>query len=270
MTFRVVVDNPTHPPRAACSTQPMPRKVLRPGFHVLTRSTTEIQIGLHPQHAVILPSTDEVRRTLAALAIGTAETDGDPDVVAVLDRANLLIDLESAYLPPPPIQTVVFGPVPMRGQQPLNPRATLFVSVGEPDRTQTDHALRVGRPHHLVRFVDSDAIIGPLVIPGATPCLRCLDAHHTDEDPRWPTLVLANKVASSLPRQDGLPQAPEPELCALAVNWARNDLNLLLRGATPMSQGTTIRINGLTGALDVVRWLPHSQCGCGWSATMGA
>ena len=41
--------------------------MLRPGVHVLRRSAEELQVGLHPDRALILPDLPAVRALLASL-----------------------------------------------------------------------------------------------------------------------------------------------------------------------------------------------------------
>lgn len=48
--------------------------------------------------------------------------------------------------------------------------------------------LRDDIPHLPVAFGRGTATIGPLVIPGRTPCLACRDAHERDRDEAWPRL----------------------------------------------------------------------------------
>lgn len=36
--------------------------------------------------------------------------------------------------------------------------------------------------------VDGGAIVGPLVVPGITPCLNCIDYQTTTADPQWPSI----------------------------------------------------------------------------------
>lgn len=53
---------------------------------------------------------------------------------------------------------------------------------------QFAHHLREDTPHLPVSFEPGRVTIGPLVIPGASACLACRDAHATDLDPAWPLL----------------------------------------------------------------------------------
>lgn len=48
--------------------------------------------------------------------------------------------------------------------------------------------LREDIPHLPVSFEPGRVTVGPVVIPGASPCLACRDAHATDLDPAWPLL----------------------------------------------------------------------------------
>lgn len=48
--------------------------------------------------------------------------------------------------------------------------------------------LRDDIPHLAVGFEPEAATIGPLVVPGHSPCLSCRDAHEQQRDPAWPAL----------------------------------------------------------------------------------
>jgi hypothetical protein len=44
-------------------------------------------------------------------------------------------------------------------------------------------------PHLFVDVCETTATIGPFVLPGVTPCLRCLQLSRGDRDHRWPMLA---------------------------------------------------------------------------------
>ena len=68
------------------------------------------------------------------------------------------------------------GIVPL---DPPDPDLLLVVSCGEPPRAVFDQARR-HRISHLPVVIDEERVrIGPVVIPGLTPCLTCLDLHIT-------------------------------------------------------------------------------------------
>lgn len=48
--------------------------------------------------------------------------------------------------------------------------------------------LREDRAHLPIAFEQEAATIGPLVVPGRTPCLSCRDEHERLRDPAWPML----------------------------------------------------------------------------------
>lgn len=69
-----------------------------------------------------------------------------------------------------------------------------------------DHALQ-DRPHLHVGVLGDRAVVGPLVVPGLTSCLRCAHLHRRDADPAWPLLSVqwAHAVrAMPCPPQDPL------------------------------------------------------------------
>ncbi len=49
-----------------------------------------------------------------------------------------------------------------------------------------DRLVQADRPHLLVTAVAGRVRVGPCVVPGLTACLRCVDAHLADRDPRHP------------------------------------------------------------------------------------
>ena len=77
------------------------------------------------------------------------------------------------------------------------PVARLLVSArGEPVRADLDPLMRAGAAHVLVTNVGARVTIGPFVAPGLTACLRCVDAHHCDTDPRHAMIVEQHRPAS--------------------------------------------------------------------------
>ncbi len=58
--------------------------------------------------------------------------------------------------------------------------------------------LREDRPHLPIVFTGSGVRIGPLVVPGRTACLACLEEHRRDADRFWP-IVASQLVGRSLP-----------------------------------------------------------------------
>ena len=141
----------------------------------------------------------------------------------------------------------------------------LLLGVGEPQRERVDPWVRRGRPHLLLRWVEGEVLLGPFVLPGRTPCLRCLDAHRTEEDPSWPLLVEQYARVSRLDRPDGVPEPVDPALAALAVGWAVADLATYAGGGRPTTLGATVRVTSGMEQIVTTRWRRHPACGCDWS-----
>ena len=77
------------------------RPILRPGTHVLARSADELQVGLDPRSALVLPDSDEVRHSLALLAASADRDDHTrPTTLALLEQHDLVLD-ERALIPRP-------------------------------------------------------------------------------------------------------------------------------------------------------------------------
>ena len=116
-----------------------------------------------------------------------------------------------------------------------------------------------GVPHLAASASEAIGVVGPLVLPGSSACLRCLDLARTERDPAWP-LILAQ--LASQPVAD--PRACDTVLATMvAAQAAAQALAFLDQGA-----GAAAVTNG---TLELVlpgwqwrrrTWPPHPQCGC--------
>lgn len=71
------------------------RLVFRPGVHVLRRSADELQVGLDPRRALVLPDRPLVRGTLTSLTTpGATPEECDARTVDLLLQAGLLVDAD--------------------------------------------------------------------------------------------------------------------------------------------------------------------------------
>jgi bacteriocin biosynthesis cyclodehydratase domain-containing protein len=181
-------------------------------------------------------------------------------------REDLLTLLRRAGLTPA-------GPKPP-GPPPRNRPATepvlVLLGVGEPRRDLTDPLMREAIPHLVVRLREGEAVVGPFVLPGLTPCLRCLDSHLADEDPSWPLLVQQYALATRSDRADGVPEPVDAPLAAAAVAWAARELAAYAEGRAPATLGRTVTLAARGAEPETRPWWPHPRCGCGWSCASGA
>lgn len=121
------------------------------------------------------------------------------------------------------------------------------------------------RPHLHVGAFAARAVVGPLVVPGRTGCLRCAHLHHRDRDPAWPLVSvqwvqcirglqprptdpllvrMAGTLAAHLARQM-FDQPDDP------TDWAGHALELTLPDMRPRR----------------VERPAHALCGCLWPTT---
>ena len=104
------------------------------------------------------------------------------------------------------------------------PAATLLISLGEPRRSRIDRLVRDDRTHLLVTLLPDRARLGPLVVPGTTACLRCLDGHLAEHDPR------RGLVLEQLEDRDDPPTPCDPVLAHAAVALAAHELTTYAEG----------------------------------------
>lgn len=116
-------------------------------------------------------------------------------------------------------------------------------------------------PHLAVRVQDGRAIVGPLVLPGRTGCLRCVDLHRSDRDPCWPRL--AAQLA-------GRPTSASHAGASVAAGVATEQvLGLLAGSGRPAAIGASLELDPLSGRLVREPWPAHPACGCGAAPGQG-
>jgi bacteriocin biosynthesis cyclodehydratase domain-containing protein len=141
----------------------------------------------------------------------------------------------------------------------------VLLGVGEPGRSLVDPLLREAVPHLVVRLSEGAAVVGPFVLPGLSPCLRCIDARISEDDPAWTLLVEQYaRAARRGDRADGVPEPVDAVLAAHAVAWAAREVATYAEGGTPETLGATVRLGPRTAEPATRRWEAHPQCGCAW------
>ncbi|MDD7965188.1 hypothetical protein [Actinomycetospora lemnae] len=152
----------------------------------------------------------------------------------------------SALAPPPP------GTPPARRW--LAARADLVVLAegARPDALAAHRLVLDGRAHLPVAAEDGTGWVGPLVLPGATPCLRCDDLARTDDDAAWP------RVAAELAAHRAVvPVALAAATAAVAVT----EVLAVLDGGPAVTRGVVLAL-GPDGARDARPVRRHPGCGC--------
>jgi hypothetical protein len=128
------------------------------------------------------------------------------------------------------------------------------------DIAVADDLARSGRPHLAVVCGQDRVVVGPLVLPGRGPCLRCLDLHRTDRDPAWPQLAAQLLSQAASPR--GRARGETASATAAAGIAALQVLGFLDGLAVPASLGRTLEVTLPDGLVEARRWPIHPACGC--------
>jgi hypothetical protein len=197
---------------------------------------------------------------IAAAIAGILVTAGAGDVLSGIDPEpgpfgpDPKSAAQAAIAPAPPPPRRKTGARLPRGRA----LPDLTVLVGQPDPELSAALMSDRTPHLVASASEAIGIVGPLVVPGRSTCLRCLDLHRTDRDPAWP-LILA-QLAGRQP----IPLACDaPLAAAVAAQAAFQALAFVDSGAAPDAV--------TNGTLELVlpawqwrrrTWPPHQRCSC--------
>lgn len=252
--------------------------LLLPGLRLARRDADHLQLGVDAPRVAVLPDTRVVRRLVADLAHGVPLTALDETTAPVLtelvraglveaaddeagrrrhrDRSTVHVDAPDDVLPA--AVRLVREAGLATTSTPSAASVALVWSEGELARDRLDGWVRAGTPHLAVAELPEGPRLGPFVLPGATACLRCVDAHAGEADPRRALVV--EQVATGRPLR---PARPAPALRALALAWAVHDLGTAAEGGRPSTWSATLRLDALPPVLTAYRRHPH--CGCAWA-----
>lgn len=270
----------------------------RPGVYVVRRDAAHLQVGVDPPLRAVVPDSPAVRAALRHLAPAD-EPEADHALRTLRAAGLLLAGGQpgSSLGVPPAARRAAeaqFGEeasrrlaarsgagVEVRADRGLRatvggllrgagvavvdgadadraPSLVLVVTVGEPARDEVDPLVREGAPHLLVSL-GATARVGPLVVPGATACLRCVDARLAETDPRRPLVV--EQVVRVARAAGDVPV--DPTLTTLALAWAVRDLCRYLEGDRPATWSAVVEV-GADGPMTPTAWVRHPHCGCAW------
>jgi hypothetical protein len=249
---------------------------LRPGIRVSRRGDGQLQVGLHPDERAVVPDTDDVHALLRDLAHGVRSSRVAGPLATVVDalRARgLVVPVGEAgerarrlaavtvgvtagqAVRAPAVRMLAAAGLQLAGRR-SRPDVLLLVTTGaEPRRDALDQWVRDDRPHLTLTSLGGRTRLGPFVAPGLTACLRCVDEHLTDHDPRHP-LVLEQH------HEPDLRDTARPEDLQLALAWAVRDLARWAEGGQPVTWSATVELEGDVPVRHA--WWRHPRCGCAW------
>jgi bacteriocin biosynthesis cyclodehydratase domain-containing protein len=246
---------------------------------IVWRSPTSMQLGIDAPRIVIEDVGAGEERLIAALQRGISPSGWSMlarDAGVTEERARgLLATLEPLLGAPPPIAS---GRVLVLGEGAIaTALAALLHDAGRlarPDEGRPavvalvaawvigpedgQHWLRRDIPHLPIVASDRSVTIGPLVEPGAGPCLYCGQLTRTDADPAWPAIAV-QLWSRAAPRHSAL------TVSAVASFAARRLIARLESGAPGENEPAdprTWRLADEGGTISVVPQLRHPRCSC--------
>ncbi len=120
-----------------------------------------------------------------------------------------------------------------------------------------------GIPHLPIATENGAATLGPLVLPGVSACLGCLDLVRADVDPGWAAVAAR---AHAAPLLSPAPADAGPRLTPLVVDLAALVVMGWVEGAAPML-GVSAEVALPWPTVVHRHWPAHPGCRCG--APMG-
>jgi bacteriocin biosynthesis cyclodehydratase domain-containing protein len=142
-----------------------------------------------------------------------------------------------------------------RNLRPATATFVVLVGFGAP-ASLTAFAYGTRRlPHLAVCVRDGTVVVGPLVRPGLTPCLNCLDLQRTELDPDWPA------VAAQLHTSPDVAEPVAATTVLSAASFAAYEVLTHIDGGAPSTLGATVEISE-PGRTVRRQWSQHPSCGC--------
>jgi bacteriocin biosynthesis cyclodehydratase domain-containing protein len=130
--------------------------------------------------------------------------------------------------------------------------------VADPRQVRDLH--EAGVAHLTVRLRDGAGLVGPLVIPGQSSCLRCADLHRSDRDAAWPTL--AAQLRGTPGRADRATLLATAALALAQVDAVMRAVRGNADPAPPATLSATLEVDVATGSIVSRRWPRHPRCSC--------
>lgn len=264
--------------------------LLHPRITVLHRPDGTVQLGWDPATAVVLrpPGPPHFGRAFLALLDGmhTApeiswqahalgiDAAATRSLLTGLEAAGLLAHAESrsriravtVYGRGPLADRMLDGlrrmglrsrhirQYPAEEPEPGPPELAVLADALMPEPGLVRELMRARVPHLPLHIRDGHGVVGPLVLPGETSCLRCADLHRCDRDPDWPRLAaqLLGRVGHATPA----------DLDATAA-VALKQVETIAYGhgdSTPAALDATLEMDLDSHYLGRRSWTRHARC----------
>ncbi|HLS49718.1 MAG TPA: hypothetical protein VK024_06960 [Actinomycetaceae bacterium] len=124
--------------------------------------------------------------------------------------------------------------------------------VAEPQRIRP--LMREDVPHLVISQHELSALVGPLVVPGMTPCVQCIEMRRAEADSCWP--AIATQLLGA--RERRLPAA----VAVTAAGFGLTEVLAFLDHREVTTAGRSLVVTGTSGGPRGVEWQFHPRCGC--------
>jgi hypothetical protein len=137
----------------------------------------------------------------------------------------------------------------------------LAVIAGRPDPVLLAALVRDRVPHLAVHAEEAIGVVGPLVLPGRSACVRCLDLSRAARDPAWPRILAQAGGDCGSPAST---QACDTVLAAAtAALAAAQALAFIDRACAPATANATLEVALPEWQWQRRGWPAHPACTCG-------
>jgi hypothetical protein len=134
----------------------------------------------------------------------------------------------------------------------------LAVITGRPDPVLLTALMRDRVPHLVVHADEAVGAVGPLVMPGKSACVRCVDLSKAERDPAWPR-ILAQASGAGPAATRACDTALAAATAALATAQA---LTLIDRVGEPATANGTLEVVLPEWQWQRRYWPRHPACTC--------
>ncbi|MFI8851541.1 ThiF family adenylyltransferase [Streptomyces sp. NPDC053499] len=136
-----------------------------------------------------------------------------------------------------------------------------------PDPEAAERFMSAGTPHLYGGVVEATGVVGPLVLPGTSPCAQCLARTRAAREPSWPMLVGQWRTAGR--RRTGVP-ACDTALATMVAGAVTSYALSYLDGDGACAVGYRLRFALPHLLPDTEQFAAHPECPCGAASVTGA
>lgn len=142
------------------------------------------------------------------------------------------------------------------------PDLAVLADDHEPPADLTERLMRAGLPHLVAGMRGDTGVVGPLVLPGATPCLRCVDLTRRQHDREWAGV----REQVSRPQRPVLAAPCAATVTTAVAALAAAEVLAQVEGRETATTGATASLTLAAPVPSLRGWPVQPACGCAWHA----